>query len=183
MRLKDELERVMRDREGRAIEGLRAVYISAMPDGLFVWGWSDGQRLLRGGELAALVQHVCHDLAEFGAEAPTLRMFVETDDLSIHCMPLCGPLMVHVVFAGSRLPGEVRVEAQRLCERLRARVADARLLEDDPVRDRMIDRLLIECPEQLLLGLREQHGFCLAELEWPESLTPERRAILSAALD
>lgn len=184
MRLKDKLEQALAE-DGAPSEDLRAVVVSAMPDGLVVWSWVDGDRVIATHEFAALGRAASACLTGLDVEATTMTLALRVDNLQVYSWPLGseGTLVVHFVFDGELLAGMARSQAKRARDRLLGAIGEAGLLVPDPVRDSLIDLLLLDTPELALLGLRERGALTLAELEWPESLVDSRRIELSRAID
>lgn len=180
MRLSEALTSALH--ESGAGEELRGVLVSAMPDGLLVWSWARAGRPFEADELAELARASAACLASLGAEGRTSTMTLEAEGLQIHSLPFDGVLVAHVVFEGSLLPGMARAAAKQLTQRLRGVIAQGGLMRDDPLRDEMIDRLLMAAPAEVLLDLRERSSLSLADLEWPEALSGSQRAALARSL-
>ncbi|MFV8751522.1 hypothetical protein ACNOYE_13335 [Nannocystaceae bacterium ST9] len=184
MKLKDELERALFE-DGTPTEGLRTVVVSAMPDGLVVWSWVEPGRAIAAHEFAALGRAAAACLLGLAVESSAMTLALRVDALQVYSWPLTadGRLVVHFVFDGDLLAGLARTQSERLRDRLLAAVSSAGLLRHDPLRESLIDLLLLDSPEVALLELVERSGLSLAELEWPEVLAESSRIELSAAVD
>ncbi|NVB40497.1 hypothetical protein G6O69_21835 [Pseudenhygromyxa sp. WMMC2535] len=176
---------------------LRAVVLSALPDGLVAWAWTRDGGPVAALEFAALDRAATACLGRLQAPPSAMTLSLITDELRIFSRPLDlrsparGPaqpdgyrLIANFVFDGATLPGLAMAHSKQLCVRLREALLTSALLERDTLREALI-RALAEHgdPPALLARIAEGAGIAANALAAPGRLPESVRERVALELD
>jgi hypothetical protein len=164
--------------------GLRAVVLSAAPDGLLAWAWSnDGDASIALG-FAALARAATMCLESLGASQRGRSLLLTAEDTWVGAWPLheleAGHgrerLVVTVVFAGTLQAGLVMVYGARIRTHLRMALEQALAPEPDRIRAALLEHVLTH--DDVGLALERVAAACdvpVRALARPEQLGADER--------
>lgn len=178
------------------VEGLQAVVISAMPDGLIVWSWALDSRSNIALHFAALDRAASTCLYNLGTSAAAMSLSLRTEDLQIVSWPMGefeasdaavghrSGLVANFVFDGDVLPGMAMAHGKRALAQLERALDEAGVLRHDEVRAALVAELLaVEDPCALVGRLARRTGLSFEALTRPEGLDEDNRFVLIAELE
>lgn len=172
--------------------GLRAVVLSAAPDGLLAWSWSnDGDPSVALG-FAALDRAATMCLESLGASQRGRSLLLTAEDTWVGAWPLHDVehsqgrerLIVTVVFAGTLQAGLVMAYGARIRMHLRAALDQALAPEPARVRAALLEHVLTQDDAALALErLAAASDVPLRALAQPEQLDADACARLLQLVD
>jgi hypothetical protein len=187
--MKRTLDRALSEISGPMV-GLRAVVLSAAPDGLIAWSWSRDDRHEPALGFAALDRAATMCLESLGASQRGRSLLLTAEDTWVGAWPLYDldggehgreRLVITVVFSGALQAGLVMVYGSRIRMHLRVALDEAASAECVNLRAALIERVLMRHDAAFALGrIAEATGVELRRIARPELLSPdERRRLLS----
>lgn len=174
------------------MDGLRAVVLSAAPDGMIAWSWSCDDKHEAALGFAALDRAATLCLETLGAAQRGRSLLLCAEDTWVVAWPLhdldthepAGErLVITVVFAGALQTGLVMVYGARIRMQIRTTLDKVRDAEQDHYRKSLVERLLVrEDAPSMLSQIATAAGIELRRIGRPELLNAdERRRILQIA--
>jgi hypothetical protein len=167
------------------MDGLRAVLLSAAPDGMIAWSWSCDDKHEAALGFAALDRAATLSLETLGASQRGRSLLLCAEDTWVAAWPLhdLGPherrgerLVITVVFAGSLQTGLVMVLGSRIRMQIRMALDKVRDAEQDGYRKTLVDLVLVR--EEAAAALSEiavTAGVDLRRIGRPELLNHDER--------
>lgn len=175
------------------MSGLRAVVLSASPDGMIAWSWACDDKHEGALGFAALDRAATTCLESLGASPGGRSLLLCAQDTWVVAWPLydLAPhgdrserLVITVVFAGELQTGLVMVYGARIRMQIRSALDNVRDAEQERYRRTLIDRVLVDDDAAGKLSqIAAVAGVDLRRIGRPELLNAdERRRILEIAV-
>lgn len=173
------------------MNGLRAVVLSAAPDGLIAWSWSSDERHDAALGFAALDRAASMCLEQLGASQRGRSLLLTAEDTWVGAWPLHDldgrdagreRLVITVVFSGTLQAGLVMVYGSRIRMHLRVALDEALTQETTDLRALLVERVLRgENAANHLERIADVSEVQLRRLARPELLSPdEQRRVVAA---
>jgi hypothetical protein len=174
------------------MDGLRAVVLSAAPDGMIAWSWSCDDKHEAALGFAALDRASTICLETLGASQRGRSLLLCAQDTWVAAWPLHDlgtqehkgeRLVITVVFAGALQTGLIMIYGARIRMQIRMAVDKVRDADQASYRKTLIDRVLVhEDAAATLTQIAAIAGIDLRRIGRPELLNAdERRRILQIA--
>jgi hypothetical protein len=174
------------------MDGLRAVVLSAAPDGMIAWSWSRDDKHDAALGFAALDRAATLCLETLKASPRGRSLLLCAHDTWVAAWPLheVAPheplgerLVITVVFEGALQTGMIMINGGRIRMQIRTALDKVRDAEQDHYRTTLVDSVLVrEDPAGTLSRIAAAAGIDLRRIGRPELLNAdERRRILHIA--
>lgn len=188
--VKKTLDRALASISGPLV-GLRAVVLSAAPDGILAWSWSSDERHEAALGFVALDRAATICLEGLGASQSSRCLLLSAEDTWVASWPLFDAsadvgrgrerLVITTVFSGALQSGMVMVYGSRVRMQIRAALAVARTSELIELRSSLARALVAAAaPELALRELCAAADVELSRLQRLEDLSSEERRRLIA---